>query len=186
MKCKECGKDINPKAEICPNCGCRVKSNTLKIIIICIVVMLSFLGVFYAYNKINSVIKQNQKDIIENQKKEDISKLYGNWKLVSDQSDEIKLDDVLVIRDKNVIFRGLNGIYCFNNQDNHSRIDDCEYVQIGSYEDEKEIRISFYKDGNSKYLCFNRDNDYLNEVNCSHTINGEYDGNLNVKYQKIN
>ena len=36
IKCKECGKELNKKAEICPNCGCRVKSNTLKIVIICI------------------------------------------------------------------------------------------------------------------------------------------------------
>ena len=186
MKCKECGKDINSKAEICPNCGCRVKSDTLKIIIICIFVILSFLGAVYAYSKINSVIKQNQKDKIENQKKEDISRLYGTWKLVSDHNNEIKLDDVLVIREQNILFRSLYGVYCFNNDDNYSRIDNCEYVQIGSYGDEKEIRIAFYKDGNSKYLCFNRDNDYLYEVNCSYTINGEYDGNLNVKYQKIN
>ena len=25
IKCKECGKDLSSKAEICPNCGVRVK-----------------------------------------------------------------------------------------------------------------------------------------------------------------
>lgn len=32
MYCKECGKEINDKAVICPNCGCKTKSvlNTEK------------------------------------------------------------------------------------------------------------------------------------------------------------
>lgn len=39
IKCKECGKEVNKKAEICPNCGCRLKSNTLKIILICLTLL---------------------------------------------------------------------------------------------------------------------------------------------------
>ena len=29
VKCKECGKELSKKAEICPNCGIRVKRKSL-------------------------------------------------------------------------------------------------------------------------------------------------------------
>ena len=32
--CKYCGKEVNKKAEICPYCGCRIKSNILKIVLV--------------------------------------------------------------------------------------------------------------------------------------------------------
>lgn len=30
MYCKECGKEINDKAIVCPNCGCSTKHNTFS------------------------------------------------------------------------------------------------------------------------------------------------------------
>lgn len=30
MYCKECGKEINDKAVVCPNCGCSTKHNTFS------------------------------------------------------------------------------------------------------------------------------------------------------------
>ena len=60
-KCKYCNKDIHIKAEICPNCGCRVKSNTLKFIIICVSVIIVLLGAFYGINKLSHIIKENQR-----------------------------------------------------------------------------------------------------------------------------
>lgn len=30
MYCKECGKEINDKAVVCPSCGCAIKHNTLS------------------------------------------------------------------------------------------------------------------------------------------------------------
>ena len=65
IKCKECGKEINKKAEICPNCGCRVKSNTLKIVIICIsvivVICIGYFGIKFVKQQIvNNNIKKEQ------------------------------------------------------------------------------------------------------------------------------
>ena len=66
IKCKECGKDINKKAEICPNCGCRVKSNTLKFIFICLVVITFIVGIYFSFIFVKHKIYENKK--IEEQK----------------------------------------------------------------------------------------------------------------------
>lgn len=68
-KCKECGKEINSKAEICPNCGCRVKSNTLKILLICMLVIFSFIGISYGLKQVHN--KAIEKKEIESQKQEE-------------------------------------------------------------------------------------------------------------------
>ena len=68
-KCKECGKEINSKSEICPNCGCRVKSNTLKILLICMLVIFSFIGISYGLKQVYN--KAIEKKEIESQKQED-------------------------------------------------------------------------------------------------------------------
>lgn len=68
-KCKECGKEINSKAEICPNCGCRVKSNTLKILLICMLVIFSFIGISYGLKQVHN--KAIEKKEIKSQKQEE-------------------------------------------------------------------------------------------------------------------
>lgn len=68
-KCKECGKEINSKAEICPNCGCRVKSNTLKILLICMLVIFSFIGISYGLKQVHN--KAIEKKEIKIQKQEE-------------------------------------------------------------------------------------------------------------------
>ncbi len=72
-KCKECGKEINSKAEICPNCGCRVKSNTLKIIIICLIVIASviggYFGIKYIKNQIDESKRLKNEEILKEEKK---------------------------------------------------------------------------------------------------------------------
>ncbi len=86
IKCKECGKEVNKKAEICPNCGCRLKSNTLKIILICltIIVVLAcvFLEIKYVKNKVEDYRKLKEQKI-EEQKKEEINqeetKIYESY-----------------------------------------------------------------------------------------------------------
>lgn len=60
-KCKECGKEINKKAEICPNCGCRVKSLTLKIIILFVLMILVIVTLYYAICGIKKLIHNNFK-----------------------------------------------------------------------------------------------------------------------------
>ena len=60
-KCKECGKEISKKAEICPNCGCRVKSNTLKFIIICLVVIFTLVGGYFGIKQLKHNLDENKK-----------------------------------------------------------------------------------------------------------------------------
>ena len=61
INCKECGKEINKKAEICPNCGCRVKSNTLKFIVICLIVIAIIVGGYYGAKYVKHKIDENNR-----------------------------------------------------------------------------------------------------------------------------
>lgn len=77
VKCKECGKEINKKAEICPNCGCRVKSNTFKYILICLVTIAVLIAGYYGVKTIKHKIHDNKsKEQIKNEtaKKEELKK----------------------------------------------------------------------------------------------------------------
>lgn len=75
VKCKECGKEINKKAEICPNCGCRVKSNTLKIVIICLIISVLLLGGYIGAKYIKHQIDENKRLETEKIEKDRIGKL---------------------------------------------------------------------------------------------------------------
>ena len=92
IKCKECGKELNKKAEICPHCGCRVKSNTLKFVIICLIVIAILIGGYFGCKYIKHHIDENKKLEAEKIEKERIEKLnkketklfesyLGNYKL---------------------------------------------------------------------------------------------------------
>lgn len=77
VKCKECGKEINKKAEICPNCGCRVKSNTLKFIVICLIVIAIVVGGYYGAKYVKHQSDENkrlEKEKIESEKKDKLNK----------------------------------------------------------------------------------------------------------------
>ena len=67
IKCKECGKEISKKAEICPHCGCRVKSNTIKIIIICLIVIAILIGGYFGGKKLIKKINEYKSDLINKQ-----------------------------------------------------------------------------------------------------------------------
>lgn len=71
-KCKYCGKEINVKAEICPHCGCRVKSNTLKFIIICLIVIVILIGAYFGVKYVKK--EMDKKKEIEAEKQAEISK----------------------------------------------------------------------------------------------------------------
>ena len=77
VKCKECGKEINKKAEICPHCGCRVKSNTLKIVIICLIIagllVIGYKGAKYIKHQIDEN-KRLETERIEKEKRDKLNK----------------------------------------------------------------------------------------------------------------
>ena len=92
VKCKECGKEINKKAEICPNCGCRVKSNALKIIFICTIMIVIVICGYIGAKAIKNQIDENKRletERIEKEKRDKLNKeetkmfesYLGNYKL---------------------------------------------------------------------------------------------------------
>lgn len=85
IKCKECGKEINKKAEICPHCGCRVKSNTIKIAIVCIIIIGVFIGIYFSYETIksryNNKIRQDEQIKKEEYENKVVESYLGNYKL---------------------------------------------------------------------------------------------------------
>ncbi len=90
IKCKECGKEINKKAEICPHCGCRVKSNTIKIAIVCIIIIGVFIGIYFSYETIksryNNKIRQDEQIKKEEYENKVVESYLGNYKLSFNES----------------------------------------------------------------------------------------------------
>ena len=92
INCKECGKEINKKAEICPNCGCRVKSNTLKIAIICLIIVCllvgGYIGAKYIKHQIDETkrineerVEKEEKDKLNKEETKMFESYFGNYKL---------------------------------------------------------------------------------------------------------
>lgn len=84
--CKHCKNEINKKAEICPHCGCRVKSNTIKFVVICLIVIFILIGGYLIIKNINQKIIDNnrlkEQQAVEKQKEHIIkneSKLFNSF-----------------------------------------------------------------------------------------------------------
>ena len=108
--CKVCGKEINKKAEICPHCGCRIKSNTLKIVIICLTVIIGMIGLLIAYIKINDVREQKRvKKEQEKLKKEaqvltkELESYIGKYKVIYDKELFQKEHPIYTLKEEIVI-----------------------------------------------------------------------------------
>lgn len=74
IKCKECGKELSKKAEICPNCGIRVKKKSLLaqlgvvflgIILFIAIVLIVFPIVFHSVETTGETIKPKQQELYE-------------------------------------------------------------------------------------------------------------------------
>lgn len=125
---------------------------------------------------------QNNLKTFESKSNEIRNDLIGEWELYKEFNDtNYMIDKKIVINEKNILF-GTFGVYCFDDEKN--RISDCEFVQIRSAQGELtgEIKIAFADIG---FLCFNYQDDYLNEQECSNYVNGESRNNLNIVYKKI-
>ena len=167
IKCKECGKEINKKAEICPHCGCRVKSNLLKYIIINVIVIITIILVFLVFTKTKTELgDDNQKNVK--------SQYVGTWKLqeqkdVYKKDTKIFLDDYLTFTEENI--RHCLGCdrYCESNY-NQKLTKICDNVKptVHLAEKENEIAIDFVgEDGYSTLLCFRLIDEFtLNQISC--------------------
>ena len=113
VKCKECGKEINQKAEICPHCGCRVKSNIIKFVVICLIVIAILVGGFFTIKGIKQKIdkdnKQREQEVLNKQKDEidkNESKLFesylGTYKLSYNDIAKNELSNFTFVSDINI------------------------------------------------------------------------------------
>ena len=78
IKCKECGKEINEKAEICPHCGCRVKQNKL--------IVIAFVLIGMILVPISGVIIMKCMNTLKERKRENIREMLDGtvWTLKQD------------------------------------------------------------------------------------------------------
>ncbi len=66
IKCRECGKEISSRAEVCPNCGAKtrygVQSSEGKVAgwILIIGIILGLLGIFLLFSGIQSIQSSSQ------------------------------------------------------------------------------------------------------------------------------
>ena len=168
VKCKECGKEISKKAEICPNCGCRVKSNLLKLIIVDILVIVIIVCGYFAFIKAKDALKNNQQKSIKNQ-------YVGTW-VIETQKDiflgEMRLfiDDVLSFTEDRVLRCFGCTRYCEPDVEGNKITKICDdakpTVHLGQREDE--IAIDFVDEyGYSSLLCFRLENENtLKQISC--------------------
>ncbi len=199
--CKECHKELSKKAEICPNCGCRVKKNPffrqLGIvflgIIIFIIIVLLVIGIFYEIRKYqdNKLINQYS----------------GIWKLENNQEQfytegdnkiKILLDKELIIDKKNVYY-GMGGLsYCEN--ENEKLEERCSSnvpkVLLSHLYDDK-VGINFTaENGEPIILCFKLEGEKtMKQISCKnvgqdkinpevYSANGGIDEELEIVYEK--
>ena len=184
VKCKECEKEINKRAEICPYCGCRVKSNVLKTIIICLMSIYIPILICYVVFSIPNIIKSNKEDSLLlnyygeyefvsgniydiNQLIVPIKKQYNNIKI---SKENIKLTDSLHLAQ--------NKYYLYK--------DNNEYILYGGVH-----MFAEYNDGHSDLdlqLCFKLNDTYLIQIDCPFDYN-EFPhfrtNNVKLEYKKI-
>ena len=191
-KCKYCNKDIHIKAEICPNCGCRVKSNIFKILVIFIIVIGSLIGVYMGVITIKDKIRYNR--IAKNNENEKIRKdnilnsLVGSYGINNPKSIEIStntgdytmeytlLDKVSFNKDD---IQYLDGTYI------HYMSVDKDHKSIYVYEDNNDTFMIIYVQDivsdevdsiHNRYACLKLDSNSLKQVKCK---SGIYDSVVN-------
>lgn len=200
--CKECGKELSKKAEICPNCGCRVKKKSffkqLGIvflgIIIFIIIVLLVIGLFWG-------IRKYQDNKITNQ-------YVGTWKLKNNEEQfytdynnnkvKILLDNELII-DKENVYYGMGGLSICDKE--NGRLEErCSSnvprVFLSQLYDDK-VGINFTaENGNPIILCFKLENDKtMKQISCknvgqdelnpeAYSLNGGVDEELEIEYIK--
>ena len=188
IKCKECGKEINTKAEICPHCGCRVKSNTPKIIIICIIVIGVICGLLFMYFELPRLVKTNRDNNI-------MEKYYGKYELVNGNIKDISQIREDLSEQKQFIIIDKDNLKI--NEQFGTNLATQEKFELAKNNNQEFIfggvhMFATYSDGHTDLdiqLCFSLNNNYLEQINCPIETNEEYSlfktDNINLKYKKI-
>ena len=205
--CKECGKELSSKAEICPNCGVRIKKKSfiskafrffeiigvlIVIGIICVVV----------YSLIRELSRENREN-----------SYVGTWELVSKQDnvtysktytsvggDEtytidyaIIIDDKLNFEKDNVYYGIVGGTSCGPfNEPITKRCNGAKPVLLLN-ENDKIFAIDFNTtNGDGVYLCFkDSEKNTIKQVSCKGFYGGDYSGNggidedFDIVYKKV-
>ena len=191
-KCKHCNKDIHIKAEICPNCGCRVKGNIFNILVICIISIGALIGIYVGVITIKDKIRYNR--TAKNKENERIRRdnvlngLVGSYSINNPKSIEIStntgdytmeytsLDKVSINKDD---IQYLDGTYI------HYMSVDKEHKSIYVYEDNNDIFMIIYVQDivsddvdsmHNRYACLKLDSNSLEQVKCK---SGIYDSVIN-------
>lgn len=207
IKCKECGKELSSKAEICPNCGVRIKKKSfiskafrffeiigvlIVIGIICVVV----------YSLIRELSRENREN-----------SYVGTWELVSKQDnvtysktytsvggDEtytidyaIIIDDKLNFEKDNVYYGIVGGTSCgLFNEPITKRCNGAKPVLLLN-ENDKIFAIDFNTtNGDGVYLCFkDSEKNTIKQISCKGAYGGDYSGNggidedFDIVYKKV-
>lgn len=213
IKCKECNKELSKKAEICPNCGYRIKNKSfikqlgivfLGIILFIIIVLLIFV-IWYGverYQK-NKIVEQyagvwtlksdtNQSYTIEHENFDTNLKIKEKIKIL--------LDKKLIIKKENVYYGIGNEGYCADFSENKKITERCPNNTPQVYLSQlykNKVGINFSdENGDPIILCFKLQNKRtLEQISCEnvggdelnpslYSNNGGIDEKLNISYVK--
>lgn len=194
IKCNECGKELSSKAEICPNCGVKIKKKgfkefigkTFKFFEIIGGLIVIALIILFGYYGIKKIVRENTRKSYVGvwELQTNVEKIPYDYKYNDNPPLYDKLNIIvpteLDLLDEYVWFGDTGGI-----QDNHFTlgIGDNEYISIKFSTDDKN-----YKD-RTVLMCFKRDKDTLTQVSCKDSGEsnwyGGYSGSNNIVYKKI-
>lgn len=212
IKCKECGKEISTKAEMCPNCGIRVKKkrfiiNVFRFFEVIGVLIVIGLVVFFAYEMIKRTLNESRR-----------KSYIGEWKLqnniesviykkesgLDEENNQlyyelkIIIDDKLKIEDENINFGiGLSSCDNFKNDKEYTERCDEVPVVVRLNNNDKTSAINFVAtDGENHLLCFEKNGDTLKQRSCKgansnedndslYSMNGGVDEDFGIVYKKM-
>lgn len=97
IKCPECDNEVSANDTSCPNCGYQLvskKKNSVRIIILILVICIVGLGTYFTYSQIQNKIKiENQKK--EEKRKEDVKDLKSQMSQAYSDADLDKVEECL-------------------------------------------------------------------------------------------
>ena len=183
--CKYCGNVVNIKAEICPKCGCRIKSNVFKISIICILTICALFGLYLLYINIYDSMHKTENNSVISKYSSSYELVEGDIKNITQITDSIEKINSIIIIDKyntkvvnNIDNLAQNHYYIVSN-------DNEEFLYCGIH------MLASYTDNHTDLdlqVCFKLDGDYLTQITCPESSNKPHfkTDNVNLKYKKNN
>lgn len=189
IKCKSCGKELNKKATICPNCGVKIHpiKDIIKIfVIVFIVIIILCLGIFIFTGDLTRLITDIKND-------NTIKKIEGTYELTNNTFEKLgnEISDI-------------QGNYTINNEieikkDNTSFVEGIglcleEYKLIKLSQNKLLLITGFhmlapYEDKHTdldRIVCFNVEDNKLKQTNCPNNDDYAhfYIPNINLEYTK--